>query len=165
MLKDQTWIASAAPDRLIVRHRAGRLVSFVSFFFGSVFLAVAISETGGMRWAAGGLALLNYALAATRSSLVTITFDRIAGEVECLEQRLNARKCATLPLDEFTGAEIRRAAGKRTRTRLGLATRKGVFIPIEQSFASGARTEIARTIDQWLGAETPASQPPDVQGA
>lgn len=166
MIKDQTWIASASPEKLVVRHRSGRLISFLSFFFGSVFLVVAINESSGMRWAAGGLALLNYVLAAMRSALVTITFDRPAGEVECREQRLISNKSATLPLAEFAGAEIRQAAGGRPRSRLGLSTRTGAFIPIEHSFTSGARTEIARVIDQWLGEpDAPEESPSGEQNA
>jgi len=159
MLKDQTWIAGASPEKLIVRHRSGRLMSFFSFFFGSVFLAVAITEPGDIRWAAGVMSALNYVLAVVRSCLVTITFDRVAGEVECREQRLYGEKRATLPLAEFTGAEIRYSSRGGGKTRLGLATSGGVFIPIEQNFLSGSRVEIARAIDAWLGAGAPAAEP------
>ncbi len=164
MLKDETWIASASPDKLVVRHRSGRLTSFLSFFFGSVFLAVAISEVGGMRWVAVAMAALNYLFAIMRSSVVTITFDRPAGEVECREQRLVTDKRATLPLRDFKGAEIRQGAGKSARTRLGLATRDGVFIPIEQTFSAGARTDIAQAIDHWLAGNEVDAPPPAQDG-
>jgi len=165
MFQDLTWVAEASPRKLVVRHRSSRLILLLFFSFGSLFFAVAIIDTSALRWVAGALAFVNYWIAVYRSCVVTITFDRDAGVVECLEQRLHVKKSATLPLKEFTGVQIVRAGAGRLRTKLGLTTREGVFLPIEQTFSSGERTDVARTIEQWLGVDAAGDQPPEGQGA
>lgn len=154
-MSDETTIETATPERLVVRRRAGRGRIYMFLVFGGFSAMFAVMATDEARWAAAGLAALNFLVAWFKASQTIITFDRPSGTVECAEMRpLFARK-AVLPLDEFTGAQFERAPGNLPQSRLGLATRKGVIIPIEQSFAPGERTDVAKAIDAWLGAAKP----------
>ena len=156
-MRDATTIEESTPDRLVVRHRAGRAQAHMFFVFGILSAVFATMEPGTVRWAAGTLAVLNIVVAWVKYSQTTITFDRRSGEVLCAEQRPFFGRRALLPLEEFTGAQIKQASGNTIQTRLGLATRKGVFIPIEPSFTPGVRNVIANAIDDWLdlGGKTP----------
>ena len=72
----KTWIESVNSDRLEVRHRSGQASSTMYLLFGGFAAAYAVVGTGDLRWATGALALVNFYVAWSKTSLVTIVFDR-----------------------------------------------------------------------------------------
>ncbi len=149
-MSGNTWIEFASPERLEVRHRAGRLQSFLYLTFGGFAAVYAIIEPSNVRWAAAVLGVLNIFVAWHKTSLVTISFDRASNTVQCGERRPFLNHQASLPLKEFLGTELRPSVAGGGKKFLGLATRDGVFIPIDPKFSPEDSREITKTIDDWI---------------
>lgn len=163
-MRNNTWIETASPERLIIRHRTGRAKSLMFYVFGGFAAVLAFVEPGNVRWAAGVLAIINFYVAWTKTSLVTIVFDRPAGMVKCGEQRPFLNREAALPLQEFLNAELKPAPRGSKKMQLGIATREGRFIPIDTNASPEASSDIAQTINDWLAdrkVEGPSATPRD----
>jgi hypothetical protein len=151
---DITWIVSITPERLVIVHRAGRLLRNILLLGGSVFAFFAITETDSTRWLAAIMLAVVLCLVWIQSFEVTVLFDRPANAVFREERRPFWTDRASMALDEVSGVTMWRRSGK---TRLGLATRAGEFFPIEAALVRQDKSEIIAAIEAWLADDGPAA--------
>ena len=147
-------VTEQTPDHLIIEDRPWLFAIAIWGMSLAGLYAVLTGQIGG--WGetllVGCLSLGGILVAWWFFPFQTITFDRPSGMMTLKISRFTSARFAELPLDQ-----IKRAAsqghfsdGGARLERVALLT-KSVPYPLEPGFSSASRTQVIKTINEWLG--------------